>query len=893
MTDTLEKNQEVAVSPDSIFSLQDQDQQLRESKIPEYAGFVRDIFAPLIKTLDNALESKDKDVISENFAHCIADKDDDAVIMILIQETEGELGQKLFDHIISKVDDKKFESIIFGIKNICDSAACQDGFSRSTVPAWDRMKPGIRKQEGTRAWEQEEIESIKKTYQKIMDSDKGKRLKIAIKIKEVNEKLQEKNELDLLKAGISSILKGEKEAFGNKTIMRLLPSAVEKFFDQKQHNIAEALTEKLGESLLSDEPDTQSEISEVLSRVSERLVADQRIDIMWKLSYKVTNWIKLEISITPAYEKLSFMLQELARTLILNQQFAECNHILETFNLINSGILAKNEDIHILAGNMLKNIATDEVLNPLLEEFQTGGDRERKKASFRLVQLGAASAERLLNMLRESQDRYERVRILRVLSDIGHLALSALTGQINKGGPWYYIRNLILLFGKIGDETHLQTLRPFLEYGDLRVQRETLNSIFSIGGKESEEIILSVLPSADERLKADIVDMLGIMANCDAVGPLLELLESESIKTLKSGNDLAEKICASLGSIGSYEAIPVLNKILEQKKDAFYDEKVKAAAVSALAIIRAKEGDSALSETQKYEESVNREKAGVIDEDYLNTWSDLYNTLTAEETKVLFSSLKERTYEAGRLIYKQGRPNSRLYFIEQGQLVLAYDQEGEKIWIKTLKSGDIAGIDGFFENSVCTTSMGTISDVKLKYLEKNVIKKWKDEFSDLESKLKEYCFENDNVKDLLQEYGMERRATERFSISGAISVQLLDNSGTQDGNPFRANISNISAGGLSFLIRMPKESAYQLKDRKLNMKFIISADKTQQEIDQNGRVVAVYYQISGNYSVHVKFDKTLAPFSRIYPLISSEKASANIPDEKIQDTRDDFLKTTW
>ncbi|MCP4352745.1 MAG: cyclic nucleotide-binding domain-containing protein [Desulfobacterales bacterium] len=873
-------SKEIAASLEKIFS--GHEEEVHDSKCSQYIGFARDIFIPLVWSLDNSLDSKNKDLIAEHFARSVAVKDDDAVITVLIQKIESEFGQKLFDHLINKMDDAKFESVVFGIKHICDS------FRNSSSGTLQN----IAGENGD--WKPDEIEAVKNVYRKIMESDKGKRIRIAVKIREVNEKLEEKNELAVLKSGISSILKGEKQAFGNKIIMRRLSSAVEKFFDQNQHNIAEALIEKLGEALMSDEPEVRAEISVVLSEISDRLISDQRIDIMWKLSYKITNWIKLEISMAPAYEKLCFMLQELARTLILNQQFAECNHILETFNLISSGILAKNDEINMLAESMLKNIATDNVLNPLLEEFQTGSDRDRKKASFRLVQLGAASADRLLSMLRESQDRYERVRLLRVVSDIGHLALPALTIQVNKGGPWYYIRNLVLLFGKIGDESHLETLRPFLEYGDLRVQRETLNSIFSIGGRKSEEIILSILPVADERLKADIVDMLSIMANHEAVGPLTELLESETIKTLKTGNDLAEKICAALGSIGSYGAVPALNRILEKKKSSYFDERVKAAAGSALAMIKVKDvGAAELSETQVYENGISREKADYVDEDYLSAWSELYSKLTPEETKALFGSLKERTYEAGRLIYKQGRPNSNLYFIEKGQLVLAYDQEGEKIWIKTLRPGDIAGIDGFFENSVCTTSMGTISDVKLKFLGKSVKEKWKNEFPDLESKLREYCLETDNVKDLLQEYGMERRASERFNISGAISVNMLDRSGNPDGNPVRANISNISAGGLSFFLRMPKENANQLKDRKLNMKFIITADKSHHEIDQNGTVVAVYYQISGNYSVHVKFEKTLAPFNHVYSLISSEKAKTKVPNGKKPFVADDFLKTIW
>ena len=78
------------------------------------------------------------------------------------------------------------------------------------------------------------------------------------------------------------------------------------------------------------------------------------------------------------------------------------------------------------------------------------------------------------------------------------------------------------------------------------------------------------------------------------------------------------------------------------------------------------------------------------------------------------------------------------------------------------------------------------------------------------------------------------------------------------GKPFRARLSDISVGGLSFYIKIPKkEVASSLLGRSLNMKFILPTGRTEDKIDQNGTVVAVHSQHFDDYSVHIKFDAML------------------------------------
>lgn len=513
-----------------------------------------------------------------------------------------------------------------------------------------------------------------------------------------------------------------------------------------------------------------------------------------------------------------------------------------------------------------------DTLENLLYEFRSNEDGKRKNAAKKLVKLGAVSAEPLLEMLKNSEDRYERSRIIQVLSDIGPASIPAMRGFLQDDTPWYFVRNLMLLFGRAGNRHHLQIIRPMLEHNDLRVQREALFSICNIGGKESEEIVLSALFYVNDKLKLDIVGMLGKIGSHEAVGPLVKLLNT--IRDSASATDigLIEKICMSLGSIGAKEAIPALNAVAarEQEPESSHKAQTMAAVHAAKTAI-----------------SMIREKQTKSKDFYLKTWSTLFDSLTKEEADALYHSLKEVYYETDAFIYHQGEINFRLFFVHQGNLVLAYDQDDEDIWIKTVKPGDIAGYDSFFQVSLTTTSLLAATDARVNYLDRHDLSQIQEKFPFLEEKLRRYCITLDNLSGILKENGMERRAHPRARINPKVSVQFLDASGKPEGKMLRGDIHDISAGGLSFSIQSSRELSHQLLDRLLNVKFILQTVNSDLEIDQNGTVVSASAKSHNRLFIHLRLDSKLIhlPSARVLSEIYRE-----IPGEE-EEEKDEFLKT--
>jgi hypothetical protein len=198
---------------------------------------------------------------------------------------------------------------------------------------------------------------------------------------------------------------------------------------------------------------------------------------------------------------------------------------------------------------------------------------------------------------------------------------------------------------------------------------------------------------------------------------------------------------------------------------------------------------------------------------------------------------------------------------------MSYTLGDREILLKTLDPGTVAGDDTFFSITVCTTSLTTLSPVKVSFLEKELFEKWQNDFPSLASKLKDYCHKLERVRDLIKKEGMDRRIHERIRTSGPLIFQILSPGGKAIGKAYKGDISDISAGGLSFKIKISKKNALLLLARNLNLKFALPGSFSRTEAKRNGTIIGITDNLSDGYTIHVKFDELL---SELEGNISSE-----------------------
>ncbi|MDA8404478.1 MAG: cyclic nucleotide-binding domain-containing protein [Desulfobacteraceae bacterium] len=269
----------------------------------------------------------------------------------------------------------------------------------------------------------------------------------------------------------------------------------------------------------------------------------------------------------------------------------------------------------------------------------------------------------------------------------------------------------------------------------------------------------------------------------------------------------------------------------------------------------------ALTEIVRSGEIIEEEKSDSVDREHLEIWSGLYNTLSTAEGNALYYSMKTKVFQPGEPITEQGRLNSRLFFINKGEAEALFTQGGKENLISLLKSGDIMGQEPFFSATVCTVSLVALSSVKVTFLETDVLKKWKKDAPALESKLYDYCIKNDPVKKVMDGKGLERRSDTRINISGTVMFQLLEKSGKPMGKAYKGELSDISAGGISFIIKSSKkETIRMLLGRRLRIGFHLPMKaNTYQNIEESMTVIAAQPQVFDDYSIHLKFDAKWEP----------------------------------
>ena len=148
--------------------------------------------------------------------------------------------------------------------------------------------------------------------------------------------------------------------------------------------------------------------------------------------------------------------------------------------------------------------------------------------------------------------------------------------------------------------------------------------------------------------------------------------------------------------------------------------------------------------------------------------------------------------------------------------------------------------------------------MKLHVLLKDDLDKLNLKTAGLESKLNDYCSSLNTVADLLKSKDLERRVYKRLAMPGKLLVQLVKDSDQPAVKPFNAQLLDISASELAFLMKTTQKASTLLLGRNLNMKLTFDELESDLEIKRVGLVVAVNIEPFHEYVVHAEFAKNLA-----------------------------------
>jgi hypothetical protein len=485
-----------------------------------------------------------KTEVSSTLLESLPKMESESLLAVMTQDFAGIFGESDFNRFVEEMDEDAFLSLLNRVKDLAIRVSEEEGHS------------------------DQQVKAVQRAFQVMTASRKA--------------------------AGLFSL--SQLQALKNKVIpaedrmARGMDKTIEMLMAKGNLPSVMMLIERLGQLLRNKDPKLRSNALKMLLKVDKQLEAAGRQDQRIHVSRQLTQWLHWETVLTPDYGKIADQAEKMARHLLETDNPADAEPILEAYYKIFTGQLPREKEMRLIAGKLLRNLATDDLLNLLISETRMDGAKKQTEGIPALGMLGLISIERLLNRLHDTQNRLERNRIIQALTFIGRPAAKPIVERLLQKGPWYYMRNLILVLGRTGSEVHLKVLADMLEDDDPRLQREAVFAIQNIAGSKAGGILMKYLYSVDDEVKELLILHLGITKHQPAVPELIAMLDEKTPgKTRKTTDDIRIKLCEALGRIGDPAAAPALKKIIRSKSFLAikaHHPAVRAAAAEALAKLK-------------------------------------------------------------------------------------------------------------------------------------------------------------------------------------------------------------------------------------------------------------------------------------------------------------------
>ncbi|RLC31551.1 MAG: hypothetical protein DRH32_04040 [Deltaproteobacteria bacterium] len=538
--------------------------QLVEEEQDHSSHDVSEIFARMMNAFETASEA-DISEISKYLINSISEMDDDGLMTVLTQNLDEVFGENFLDILVKELDNSKFQMFIHRIKQMVNTVDSKEECSQFQIVT-NRQHASLMK-------------NIKKV-QFLSESDPS------------HSEFGDKTAFDeytlrtgQLGAALNGILKCQAIISHERIMLDRMEETVENLLANEKYSTIVTLFGQMGHLLLNKDHEVRSAAAKLLSKIDEKFVVIGCLDERVLLSQKLTEWIKHETEFSSEYEKILGQLEKLTRTLMEKHRFLDAEKILQAVNLVCCSGQSRVKEIRNAVLKLLQSLATEDILTKI---FENPGSDDAKNINDNigcLVILGSVKIERLLDMLHDSQHLSERNRIIRVISEIGAPCAKPVAQRLQQNAPWFYVRNLTLLLGRIGSASDLDLLGHFLKDKNPRIQREAVLAIQNIGGATAGIVLYKNLHTVDDEVKSTVVSVLGMLECKEAVPDLIELLESKTPgRSKKMKINFMIKICEALGRIGEEMAVPVLKRIIRTKGflTKVYDPTVRTAAEEAL-----------------------------------------------------------------------------------------------------------------------------------------------------------------------------------------------------------------------------------------------------------------------------------------------------------------------
>jgi hypothetical protein len=218
----------------------------------------------------------------------------------------------------------------------------------------------------------------------------------------------------------------------------------------------------------------------------------------------------------------------------------------------------------------------------------------------------------LLELLAESGDRMVRRSVLAVLGAEGGVPGPHL-GPLFQDPRWYVVRNAVQLAAGSHDPELPGQLERLLRHPDVRVRRETIRTLDTLGGGTALRALVKALADQDSSVRTLAVQSLGRQGSHEHEAMVSAQVEGHDFDTRPS--EEIEAFLVALAVMGKERAVPVLDRLWRRRLLRARPSAVRLAAIRALGAIPASAAQTVLMEAAKSRDAqVKRAATGALQE---------------------------------------------------------------------------------------------------------------------------------------------------------------------------------------------------------------------------------------------------------------------------------------
>ncbi len=656
------------------------------------------------------------------------------------------------------------------------------------------------------------------------------------------------------------------------------------------------LLEQLGEAAQNGPRIHRERALIILSMVAEKILEESNEDLLEPIAQMLVRWLKKENEYVAGFEFISFQLSRLIHKMLEQDLWYQVEDLIGVLQDIKKGVIEKNKLIRQIISRTHASIAEESFLHKLTDSYMDESNHKSKVAGTLLTRLSDKSTPYLLQTLAHCDNKNKRFRLLNLIPAAGSDAVPTLLQGLKGDSPWYFTRNILGMLAHFGDPALFNSIRPFLEHKDVRVQREAVNCIIAMGGQEKTSRLLEALNICDHQLKPQIIEALGTVAD-DRIGSVfVGLLNSITIFEPHLQNQIVQLICEYLPQYSTEKSFFHLERLVANDRSRHnLDEGTLAAIEKACAVVgRATDSDSLpdwimavepaeTSHRSRHDSSeaaadntapirsakdaplpkwfsqVMQSERFVMMRQHLLLHRPLYCQLNRDEFDVYSALLSRKTCGRGELITSAGDVHSTLFFIDRGKIEL-FDEAGTtSAPCYELEDGDLIGYDIFMNGSEWTVTLQAAEEgTELFLFDQENLLGLQPQYPQLCEKILEYGKENDILS----------------KMHAAVVSSLSDKPQT---TPFTGDIGDhiadallfeFSSGGLCFCFSLPPGINYEIfSGRELHVTLL----------QTSGKSIRVKAQIQGlrffekenrNLCILARFTKKIDPSSCCCEVIS-------------------------